>query len=277
MKTLLNEKIGHSILRIVPAGDGFRGNVTRNGTQSAILEDDDFDRLKARLRNEAGRLHPDYFGIEGAVNRFLSFFPDGFQDPAYLKMEREYKLACQSKLEATLPFESAYTATREQAAEVRRAYYTNLLSQFELARMHAILVGETGPDFVRGAARFTAHDYATGLTRMERATKPHGRLSWAMATYLPNLWRPAEHMFLKPEKTKDFATRVGHPFASDYDATLEVDVYTSLLDLVQATEREISQLEPLDRIDVQSFIWVVGDYTDAQHDEIDQVRRLLRK
>jgi hypothetical protein len=41
------------------------------------------------------------------------------------------------------------------------------------------------------------------------------------------------------------------------------EVYESLLDLVAKTEKEIVDLKPTDRIDVQSFIWVVGAYKDA--------------
>jgi hypothetical protein len=39
-------------------------------------------------------------------------------------------------------------------------------------------------------------------------------------------------------------------------------VYESLLDLVAKTEAELTDLNPRDRIDIQSFIWVVGDYKD---------------
>ena len=69
-------------------------------------------------------------------------------------------------------------------------------------------------------------------------------------------------MFLKPEVTKDFAARVGHRFASDYQPRLEIAVYESLLDLVSKTADELAELNPRDRIDVQSFIWVVGDYKE---------------
>jgi len=37
-------------------------------------------------------------------------------------------------------------------------------------------------------------------------------------------------------------------------------VYDSLLDLIARTEQEIADLHPRDRIDVQSFIWAIGDY-----------------
>jgi hypothetical protein len=69
-------------------------------------------------------------------------------------------------------------------------------------------------------------------------------------------------MFLKPEVTKDFAARVGHRFANDYEPRLKLDVYESLLDLASTTERELLELRPQDRIDVQSFVWVVGDYNE---------------
>ena len=38
------------------------------------------------------------------------------------------------------------------------------------------------------------------------------------------------------------------------------DVYSSLLDLADETFDELSDLDPRDRIDIQSFIRVVGDY-----------------
>lgn len=95
---------------------------------------------------------------------------------------------------------------------------------------------------------------------MEQALKPHGIAKWTAVTYLPFLWKPAAHMFLKPEVTKNFASRVGHRFAHDYIPQLKPDVYGSLLDLAAETEKEIAALEPRDRIDIQSFIWVVGEY-----------------
>lgn len=68
-------------------------------------------------------------------------------------------------------------------------------------------------------------------------------------------------MFLKPEVTIDFAERVGHPFASVYEARLDPTIYGSLLDLTAKTTVELATLEPQDGIDVQSFIWVIGKYT----------------
>ena len=71
-------------------------------------------------------------------------------------------------------------------------------------------------------------------------------------------------MFLKPEVTKDFSTRVGHPFASEYQPALSMEVYVSLLDMVAEAELELADMNPRDRIDIQSFVWVVGDYQEGR-------------
>ena len=137
---------------------------------------------------------------------------------------------------------------------------TNLLSRFEKPRLAEVLRGPTADIFVRGSARFALGEGKPALLDMERALKPHKVATGPAATYLPFLWLPEQHIFLKPEVTRDFAARVGHRFASDYDSGLDFPVYESLLDLASKTAVELAELKPLDRIDVQSFIWVVGDY-----------------
>ena len=69
-------------------------------------------------------------------------------------------------------------------------------------------------------------------------------------------------MFLKPEINKLFSARVGHEFALRYRADLDFDVYRCLLDLVARTRAAIAELRPRDNVDVQSFVWVVGAYSE---------------
>ena len=97
---------------------------------------------------------------------------------------------------------------------------------------------------------------------MEVALKPDDVAKWTAATYLPFLWRPDEHMFLKPEVTKDFAQRVGYPFSADYMPQLKPAVYSALLDLTERTALELHELAPRDNVDIQSFIWVAGKYSE---------------
>lgn len=264
VKKKLDEKYGSATLRIKPSSDGYDGVVIVDGKVSEKLHDEDFDRLRARLRNLAGTLHPNYWGIDGAISRFCHYFPSGFADPKYVEAERNYKLKAAAKLAAILPLDRALDATADDARAIKPVFGTNMLHVSEAARISAVLAGPAGSAYVRAAARFTKGDHAAGLKAMHTAILPEGAATWPMVTYLSNLWDLQNQMFLKPEVTKDFAERIGHSFANDYEPQLSADVYLSLLDLVATTERDITVLEPADRIDVQSFIWVVGRYQDGQ-------------
>lgn len=262
--SIREEKRGKATLRWQPAKDGgFAGAVLLDGKRVALLEDADEARLLTRLRNEAGRLHPDYVGFDGAIRRFLHFFPDGFKGEANEAHERGYKERAAGKLRTALAIERATDANDEDAARVSSAgIQTNMLSPFEAARLNDTLRGDTGGRFLRGAAAFAGGEYRKGLDEMTAAVRPHGRISWPILTYLPFLWDYERHMFLKPTVTNDFADRVGHDFRHRYEAEPNEDTYLALLDLVEVTRREIAALAPKDNIDIQSFIWVVGEYRD---------------
>lgn len=99
---------------------------------------------------------------------------------------------------------------------------------------------------------------------METLLRPHDNAKWTVVSYLPYLWRPDSHIFLKPEVTKDFAARVSHPLASSYVSDLDYGVYEDLLDMAGVIRQSVIDLEPRDMIDIQSVIWVVGDYREGR-------------
>jgi hypothetical protein len=272
MREPKDEKIGDATIRIRAVPGGWRGAVIRKGEPVNEHRDPDLQTLQTRLRNEAGKLQPGYVGMDGAIARFLHFFPGGFADPAFLHDERTYKLAAKAKLDAALPLDRAATASAEDAVALRPAFGTNLLSQFELMRVRDVLAGANGAAFAQAAARFTKGDIAAGLAGMTAAITPLGRSSWPMLTYLPSLWRPESHLFLKPSVTQDYARRIGHSFQFDYAADADASVYEALLDLASATRQSVAALGPRDGIDIQSFIWVVGGYKDADLARLERLR-----
>jgi hypothetical protein len=257
-------KMGKARLKWQPAKDGgFAGSVILDNKQVVLLHDDDEARLVTRLRNEAGRLHPDYVGFDGAIKRFLHFFPEGFRGAAAATWERQYKERAAERLRSALSIDHAASADDSDAARVAASsIQTNMLSPFEAARLNDTLRGATGGRFVRGAAAFGQGNYRAGFADMSAAVQPHGRISWPIITYLPFLWDYQQHMFLKPNVTKDFADRVGHDFAHRYEAEPNEDTYLALLDLVATTRAAIASLDPRDNLDIQSLIWVVGEYRE---------------
>lgn len=261
-KTIREGKLGKRSLRLVEKDGKFYG--LTDGKICA--EGDDANHIWQRLHNEAGKSDPKYFGYAGARSRFLKFFPNGFHSEGYANQERNYKLAAKNKLDTNAPLEKALNGSGfgEAVLSVFRA--TNMLSPFEKTRLQDVFRGPNADAVIQAAADFALNPDKQSLTRLEGTLKPSDSAKWTVATYLPYLWRPEQHMFLKPEVTKDYAARVGHPFASIYDAHLSFDVYVSLLDLVDRTSGELSDLKPRDRIDIQSFIWVVGDYREDSQD-----------
>ena len=262
IRTIREEPFGKVRLRLLRKGDLYHGIVIANGKASQPIEGDDPEELWAELKRRAGAHNPGYVGFDGAKARFLRHFPAGFRDPHYRAMERDYKLAAAEKLRTTLPLEAAVEANGAGGAALAVFRATNLLSPFEQTRLQAALRGPNADEFIRAAAAFTMGEIKPGLARMAQALKPDDVAKWTVVTYLPFLWRPEEHMFLKPEVTRDYAERVGHPFAHEYRSELTEATYRSLLDLARETRDEISDLEPVDSIDIQSFIWVVGKYDE---------------
>lgn len=261
-RTIREATYGKLTLRLLQVDGGYTGIVVGDKTGRSTVGGSDREDVWRRLQAEAGKAAQSYVGFDGARARFLQAYPQGFATPAYIADERAYKLAAKQKLDTTLPLAEAAVGKDLAAAAMKIFQATNLLAPVEKAKLHDALRSPAGDDFVRAAAAFAQGQGASALREMAQILRPFDSAKWTVVTYLPYLWRPVEHAFLKPEVTKEFAARVGHRFARDYQPQLQFSVYESLLDLFACTEAELSDLHPRDRIDTQSFIWVVGAYAD---------------
>ena len=262
-----DETWGEFTVRLVPRQDGRLDGIAfrkAKGTVATVRGEqcETEAEVRARLKQEVLRRHPDWIGHDGAVAFFRRHFPNGFEDDGYRSQERDYKWAAKRLLDESVPQEAALAGEGLAEAALRAFQKTNLLSQFELMRVADLLKSDRGDAFVHGAAAFASGDMEAGLRRMAGAAKPHDAAKWTVVTYLPFLWKPDTHMFLKPEITKLFADRVGHEFALRYRPELDLEVYGCLLDLTARTREAIEELRPRDHVDVQSFVWVVGAYEE---------------
>jgi hypothetical protein len=258
-RKIRQEHRGKLTVRLLETKDGFTGVLIGTpGGQPTVIHGTDREEVWRRLELEVGKHHLNYFGFDGARSRFLREYPAGFHTPAYAVDERNYKAAAKAMLDITAPLKEVASGNGFANA-VRKVFReTNLLASTEKIRLRNVLLGPSADAFVRAAAAFALGAGTPALLEMDKLLRPHDCAKWTVVTYLPFLWRPDQHMFLKPRVTKDFATRVGHPYARVYAPRLDMVVYESLLDLVARTEAELADLHPQDRIDVQSFIWVVG-------------------
>jgi hypothetical protein len=210
--------------------------------------------------------------FDAGLARFREFFPLGFQDPAYLSSERDYKWQAHERFERELG--GSRVAALLEADDVEslgRAALSiaslNLLSPFEMMALKDGLLDR------RAAKRFfsTIFDLINGgpdKVLFERAASAASDLpaepgrarvaTWPVLTLFPYLARPDRFMFLKPQPTKDCADRLR--FELQYSAELRWVTYSQLQLL---SETLLGLLRPhgaRDYIDVQSFMWVIAKY-----------------
>lgn len=264
MKTLREGTAGKAKLRLVDSGKEFVAIALEDGKEIHRASSDDANSAWNELQAKLSRDGPNWFGYQGARARFLHWFEGGFQSPAYLEDERDYKVAAKAELEKTTSLEEAAGGKGHGEAVLRAYRATNLLYPIEKTRMQDLLRGPDGDAFVQAAARFALGEEKSALRAMETLLRPHDNAKWTVVTYLPFLWAPDRHIFLKPEVTRDFAQRVGHSLARSYAADLDIGIYLDLLDLADEIRKSVIDLEPRDMIDIQSVIWVAGSYREGK-------------
>jgi len=263
MKTIREATVNKMTLRLVQTSSDFAGVIWSGGSKKFEVRGADADAIWDQLQSEVGRAGPNYFGYGGARKAFLHWFAGAFQSPAYLRDERDYKVNAKRILEKAAPLELAATGSGFGEAILAAYRSLNLLYPIEKTRLQKLLRGADADSFVRAAARFALGDRKSALATMDKLLQPHDNARWTVVTFLPFLWSPDTEIFLKPEVTKEFASRVGHRFEHDYESALSLKVYESLLDMAGEIALNFQDLEPRDLIDVQSVIWIVGGYRDG--------------
>jgi hypothetical protein len=202
--------------------------------------------------------------------KFLRFFPKGFEDPKYIAWERGYKWIAHEQWREALNRQTFRRLLREEkfaeicAAAVRIESRTNLLFSFEkMALRDAVKPPEGARMFAEGLDEFL-HGRAKIETRFNRWCDTIEKLPRAgrrvlthpVATVFGFIAQPETHIFLKPQVTRRAAREYG--FELFYDSRPSWETYASMLEFAETVRRDLSDLNPRDMIDLQSFMWVQG-------------------
>jgi hypothetical protein len=207
---------------------------------------------------------------EAAQRRFREFYPDGFRDRDYVRLERRYKWDAHRRLAGELG-RAAFAARLQSGGHddiVRRAIRiessTNLLFSFEKIAIRDAVRSPAGAkgfaeglfDFLYGpgppARRFEVwRDAVADLPRTQTRV-----LTWPILTVFGFLARPRVHLMLKPLVTRRAAAAYGYDLR--YRANPSWGTYQSLLGFARVLRDDLAEWHPRDLIDIQSFIWVLG-------------------
>jgi hypothetical protein len=150
-------------------------------------------------------------------------------------------------------------ASRAVAIEAR----TNLLFSFEKMALRDAVRSPAGArtfargllDWLEGPSDERAFErWCAAIAALPR--RQTRVLTWPVVTVFGFLARPADHLFLKPNVTRRAADAYSFDFR--YTSRPTWSTYGSLRAFGRQIQRDLSDLQPRDMIDLQSFIWVLG-------------------
>lgn len=223
-------------------------------TRDALLE----KLQKAVLADTA-----DFVGYDGAVKRFTTLFPGGFENADFLHREVKPKHAASKFVREALPADGSGNWKTCKDDVIRAFQMTELLHPIEKAKLKDMVLGPDGETYFDAVRQFHDGEYAKAGSRLTSRFKSTDIANWRALTYLPFLWSPKQHMFLRPTFLREFASAVGHRFTIDYRSDLDPAVYRSLLALLSETRTKLADEAGIDNIVLQSFIWVAVQYKDS--------------
>ncbi len=214
-----------------------------------------------------------YLGAARCRRKFEMYYPEGFEDDAYLIAERATKERAHQEWQRDLgPEDFRKQLARGEFRQIadtalRIESRTNLLFSFEKMALREALRGSAGARLFahelyaflwgRGSAQRRFQDWAGALSEL-----PQGRgrvVTWPVLTAFGFLARPDRHLFLKPRVTRAAARTYG--FDLPYEPQPLWRVYEGLHTFGAIIRRDLDRhpgFRARDMIDVQSFIWVQG-------------------
>ncbi len=209
----------------------------------------------------------DYVTAAMAIERFLVSYPDGFAAPRFLKDLRDatvrahqFSIQLLGQVElAELVAERRYHDVCDRARHVESL--TNLLTKSEKTVFYGVLDQPVNQKiFSLGLA-----DLLYGTDSEEERFKAFARTldlleikRWPYATLFGFIRFPQEKAFIKPTVIQNVAKSLC--WRINYKAEPNVQTYAAVLRLYNHLRTTLAEegMMPRDLIDVQSFIWSVG-------------------
>lgn len=208
-----------------------------------------------------------YLTTGAAVERFLSIHPEGFGAANYLKNEREasvrahqfcVQLLGQDEIAALLA-EARYQDICDRARHIESL--TNLLTKSEKTAFYAALESSVQQRTFAEALAALLYGTDTEEERFKAFARALGLLGinrWPYATLFGFIRFPQEKAFIKPTMLQHVARTLC--WRINYKAEPNWRSYTAVLRLYNHLRTSLAEegLLPRDMIDVQSFMWTIG-------------------
>lgn len=208
---------------------------------------------------------PKYHSLAKATDIFLKEYPGGFHGDRYQAEEREYKDAASAKAKelldkkamAAMLKKKAYSDIVAQSLQVLNA--TNLVFPNEKMALRDGLANEVDQPEYCQALNGLLHGTAEPSERFSNFVSALDDMSatkWTTATYFSFLCNSDSQMFVKPTITQNAAALCR--WEINYQPKVNWQTYNLILKLAGHLFESLSELEPRDFIDIQSFMWCIA-------------------
>lgn len=209
-----------------------------------------------------------YQSLPQSIQFFLEEFPEGFYGEKFREHERDYKdkahaLACEllgKEVFCGLLESENYAEIVKRALKVTNA--TNLIFPNEkMALKDGLQTPEAQQSFSKSlyALLYSEEELESRFVGFSKVLENIDAAKWTTATYFLFLIHPDKHMFIKPTITQYSSELCGYEV--NYKPQLNWLTYKSVLRFSEYIMSEISELNPRDMIDVQSFMWCIAPGT----------------
>ena len=237
--------------------------VEGNEADNAVLDNLKISKISSGIK---------YQSLPQSIQFFLEEFPGGFYGERFKEHEREYKEKAHALASELLGKEAlaALLEAEDYGEIVKRALKlvnaTNLI--FPNEKM-SLKDGLQHPDAQQQFGRIL-YDHLYGEAKLEKRFVSFAKFlenidaaKWTTATYFLFFVHPDKYMFVKPTITQYCSELCGYEV--NYKPQLNWLTYKSVLGFSEYIKSEISELQPRDMIDVQSFMWCIapGTYHSA--------------
>jgi len=296
--TLLETRDGKAVLMFEHAGRKVLLQSALSKLKVVELSRDETIALDARLRGRRivtdARTGKKKASGSSAVTPFASFnaqlaafekaYPGGFTGERFMREERGEpgaKVTAKGHRAQAIALAQQALAPEAFSSQPPEKTFAAVVTLFQTAKLVHPLEGglaittmapELKPAFVAalGELLHGTGDEAARLDRFIEAIQlkdTHGepvRVSWPLATFLLAIYRPAEHVCVKPTAFRCETSLVG--VEVDYQSRPSAHVYAQFLALAKATHDKLTQANqaPRDLVDTAAFIVVTHAATKAK-------------
>ena len=234
----------------------------KRGTEVQRFTSINLDDARNEIRQVLSALSDDFVGYQGAINQFLRVYPKGFEDPFFLADERAYKLKAHEKAKILLGKEVLVEQIKNHkysdvCASARKVFINLIFPNEGMAFKSFVERPKNAEAFCpRFFQLLYGLDFDSAFDDLSALLAPAGAAKWTILTYWPFILFPDRHVFMKPEVAQEAARRLGDSF--DYQSRPSAAVYFKYLGFARRLRENISDLEPRDNIDIQTFMYAVG-------------------